>query len=128
MICDETYIETLKYATPEEFERELRRVITDSLQGLVALIDETARRRGHRFRSLVVDDFQVVRTEERAGGFLVSLRYSASAQVEGRGASGIEKIAGSAGAFIDAMGWVTFQGTAFTEDLALAMPDLGGGD
>ncbi len=128
MNARERHIAYLKGLPREECERQVRRELSDSLQELVAAIEHAAAARGHTFRSCVVDDFQIVRTDFGEHVCLVVLRYSGEARRNDPGHKDRERISGNAEAAIDDAGKVTYKGVTFSEEQTFVGPDVGVGD
>jgi hypothetical protein len=127
MADHKSHIALLKSLPREEFERQLKTDLTDSLQELVAAVERAALARGHRLGNCVIDDFQVTHAEMGAQDCRVVLRYSASAR-RGPGHVENDRISGSAEAVIDDEGRVTYKGITCAEEQAFVPHDVGGGD
>lgn len=128
MICQESYVDFLQALPENQLDVELRQRVTDSLQELVAGIEEAARERAQWFRSCMIDDFQITRAKLMDERWMVLILYTASAQRRGRGAGRNECIYGSALLSIDAVGDITYKGVTFNEEHDFATPDVGVGD
>ncbi len=128
MIAHESHAAILSHLARPERERELRREIADSLQGLVAAIDRLTRTADDRYSSCVVDDFQIGTSERQGEKWVVPLRFTASARRGGSRAGGVERIAGKAVAVIDDTECVDFRDVALVTEPADVAPDVGGGD
>src|SRR5882724_10327755 len=128
MIDHASHIDFLENLSPAEFNRELKQELTDSLQELVACIEQSLPQGGNTLRACVIDDFQVqdVNLGERA--CRVQIRFNASAR-QGIGASKhLEGIVGRAEAVIDDASRVTYQAVGIAEEQTFVAHDLGGGD
>src|SRR5262249_28131254 len=128
MIGQASLRESLQALPRDEFEQELRGVLDDSLQDLVAAVEQAARGRGHFLRSCVIDDYRITRARWIAGECIVLLFYHASAQYGDSSAGVNDRIFGSAVLAVDEGCRVTYKGVTFNEDRVFEAPDVGGGD
>src|SRR4051812_3135175 len=76
----ENHIRFLKDLPPREFDRELHRALTDSLQELVSCVEPALPRDGNTLHGCVIDDFQVQRIKLGESDCRVQLRFLASAR------------------------------------------------
>jgi len=128
MIQHESHIAFLKSLAPAALNRELKQELTDSLQELVACIEQSLPQAGNTLHGCVIDDFQVQKIDLDEHACRIPIRFSASAR-DGTGPSKhMESIAGRAEAVIHEDSRVTFQGVGFAEDQTFIAHDLGGGD
>jgi hypothetical protein len=128
MIQHANHIAFLKSLAPPALNRELKQELTDSLQELVACIEQSLPQQGNTLHGCVIDDFQVQKIDLAEHSCRIPIRFSASAR-DGTGPSKqMESIAGRAEAVIHEDSHVTFQGVGFAEDQTFIAHDLGGGD
>jgi hypothetical protein len=128
MMAGQNLTRLLKSLSPRELDREVQRLLTDSLQELVAAVEPAVPREYDALQACVIDDFDVQQIECTDRECRVQLRFRASAR-HGVGADKeLERITGRAEAVIDEVGWVRYRDVAFAEELAFVGHDLGGGD
>jgi hypothetical protein len=122
------HIDFLKNLPPPEFDREVQRAVTNSLQELVACLEPTLPHAGDTLHACVIDDFQVQRVRLGERDCRVQIRFLGSAR-QGVGVlKEMERIAGRGEAVIEDDGHVRFQDVAFAKEPAFVSHDLGGGD
>jgi hypothetical protein len=128
MLQHDNHIAYLKSLAPAALNSALKQELTDSLQELVACIEQSLPQPGNTLHGCVIDDFQVQRIDIDEHACRVPIRFSASAR-DGTGPSKhLECIAGRAEAVIHEDSHITFQGVGFAEDQIFIAPDVGGGD
>jgi len=128
MIQQQNYVESLRDLSADDMERALRRLLADTLDGLVAAIDSTAAKQGLAFRSCVVDEFRITRARCTGSECVVLLYYNATARRVGLGLEGEERIYGSAVVAIDEGGAAQYKGVTLNMEDVYVAPDVGGGD
>jgi hypothetical protein len=127
MISQMNSIDVLKGLPQAKLYRQLQRLLSDSLQALVAELEHAAAVRGLRYRSCVVDEIRIGRVEMHEQECRVLVRFNASAQQTGTQRR-LTRLAGVADASIDDAGTVTYSNVVFTEEQAFEAHDVGGGD
>lgn len=128
MIDHASHIDFLENLSPADFNRELKQELTDSLQELVACIEQSLPQAGNTLHACVIDDFQVQDINLSDRDCRVQIRFNASTR-QGIGASKhLEGIVGRAEAVIDDDSRVKFRAVTFAEEQTFVAHDLGGGD
>jgi hypothetical protein len=128
MMLLDNLADSLRRLPPAQRDREIRHIITDSLQDLVAALEHDAVQNGVTWRSCVPDDFHIERVRWLAGECVVLLTYNVSAKQGLAGRSCDERIFGNAVVTIDKDGQVSFKSITSLEEQEFVAPDLGGGD
>jgi hypothetical protein len=123
-----THISLLTDLPPAQRDAELRRVLGDFLQELVACIERSLPLDGNTLHSCVVDDFDIQESKLRRHDCRVTVHFSGSARQGVGSTARLERLTGCAEAVIDEQGGVTYRVVRFTEEPAVVAPDIGGGD
>ena len=128
MIGHASHVDHLRELTRDQLDRELRQELTDSLQELVACVEQSLPPKGNTLRSCVIDDFEIDRVELGTQECRVNLRFNASVRLGGKALGDLEHMTGRAIAAIGADGRLAYHRVCFTEDTAYFPHDVGGGD
>jgi hypothetical protein len=128
MIEHANHIEFLESLSPADFNRELKQELTDSLQELVACIDQSLPQGDNTQHACVIDDFQVQSINLNERDCRVQIRFNASARQGIGAAKQLEGIVGRAEAVIDESSRVKYRAVTFAEEQTFVAHDLGGGD
>ena len=128
MIGHDSYLATLNDLPPAAREQEIRQKVTDSLQGLVACVEQSLPIKPETPHSCVIDDVQVLKMDPGPDGCRLLLAYTASARLYNKGRGDLERITGKADALLDDAGQVTYRGATYDSERDFVAPDIGGGD
>jgi hypothetical protein len=128
MTGHDTPIHLLTNLPPAQRDAELRRVLGDSLQELVACIERSLPLGGNTLHSCVVDDFDIQGSELHQHDCRVTVQFNGSARQGVGSAARLERLTGCAEAVLDEQGAVTYSDVRFTKEAAVVAPDIGGGD
>jgi hypothetical protein len=128
MIQHASHIEFLAKLSAPELNHELKQELTDSLQELVACIEQSLPLGGNTLHGCVIDDFQAQKIDLGDHNCRVQIRFNASARQGIGSTKNLEGIVGRAEAVIDDSSRVTYRAVAFAEEQTFVAHDLGGGD
>jgi hypothetical protein len=127
-MINHNYYNFLGSLSPQDFGREVKQTVTDSLHELVACIKRSLRRERTTLHACVIDDFQVRRIVLGDHDCRVRVHFRASAR-HGIGAvKELERVTGYGEAIIDEVGRLRYQNVVFAGERDFIAHDLGGSD